>query len=45
LQEKDLEVQEVILAEEQACGLLTSNRWDLSTELEETRVRVDGIEN
>jgi hypothetical protein len=45
LQEKDLEVQEVILAEEQACGLLPSNRWDLSTELEETRVRVDGIEN
>jgi hypothetical protein len=39
----DLEVQEVILAEEQACGLHPPDGRYLSTELEETRVRMDGI--
>jgi hypothetical protein len=43
LQDTDLEVQEVILAEEQERDLHPPNRWDLSVEIEETRASVDGI--
>jgi hypothetical protein len=38
-----LEVQEVILAEEQAHGLAPIAGRDLPTELEEARAHVDGI--
>jgi hypothetical protein len=43
LQERDLEVQEVILVEQQACVLHPFDGQDLSMELEEIRVHVDGI--
>jgi hypothetical protein len=39
----DMEVQEVILAEDQARGLHPFDGWDLSAELEEIHARVDGI--
>jgi hypothetical protein len=39
----DLEVQEVILAEEQTCILHHFDGRDLSAELEEIHVHVDGI--
>jgi hypothetical protein len=42
MQETDLEVEETILAEEQACGLHPFNRQDLLAELEVIRARVDG---
>jgi hypothetical protein len=42
LQETDLEVQEVKLVQEQARGLHSFDRWDLSTEMEELRVRDRG---
>jgi hypothetical protein len=44
LQETDLLVQEVMLAEEQARGLHPHDRWDLSAELEGMHTCVDGIE-
>jgi hypothetical protein len=40
----DLEVQEVKLAEEQACGLHSFDGRDLSMEIEGIHARVDGIE-
>jgi hypothetical protein len=43
LQEMDLEVQEVILAKEQTCILHHFDGRDLSVELEEIHVHVDGI--
>jgi hypothetical protein len=42
MQETDLEVEEAILAEEQACSLHPFNRQDLLAELEAIRARVDG---
>jgi hypothetical protein len=39
----DLQMQEAILAEEQAHGLHPFDRQDLSVELEEIRARVDEI--
>jgi hypothetical protein len=43
LQEMDLEVREVMLAEEQACGLHPHNGRDLSVEIEGISARVNGI--
>jgi hypothetical protein len=43
LYEVDLEMQEVILAEEQAHNMHPLDGWDLSAKLEETRVHVDVI--
>jgi hypothetical protein len=45
IQEADLEVQEVILAEEEARGLHPSDGRDLLAELEETRTCIDEINN
>jgi hypothetical protein len=44
MEERDLEVQEVMLAEEQMPSLHPFDGWDLSAELKEIRPRVDGIE-
>jgi hypothetical protein len=41
----DLEVQEVKLAEEQARVLHSSNRRDLSVELEELHILVAGVKD
>jgi hypothetical protein len=43
LHETELEVQEVILAEEQACGLHPHDGRDLAVELEGIHARVDKI--
>jgi hypothetical protein len=43
LQETDLEVQEAILVEEQVRGLRPPDGQDLTVELEEICVRMDGI--
>jgi hypothetical protein len=43
LQETDLEVREVILAEEQACGMHPLDGQNLSVELGKTHTRVDRI--
>jgi hypothetical protein len=44
LQEMDLEVWEVKLVEEQACGLHSFDGQDLSVKLEELHARMAGIE-
>jgi hypothetical protein len=45
LQEMDPEVQKVKLAEEQACSLHSFSGQDLSTEMEDLRTRVAGVED
>jgi hypothetical protein len=45
LQETDLEVWEVKLAEEQTCGLHSFDGRDLSVELEELHMRMAGVED